>query len=546
MLFGLLGGIGFFLLGMTLLSDGLRSFAGNALREALMRFTGTPLKAFGSGALVTAIVQSSSATTITLIGFVSAGLLTFPQAIGVVFGASLGTTATGWIVSVLGLRISVGFYALPLIGVGAFMKLLARGRWKFLGLALAGFGLIFVGIDTLQQGMRGLTEQFDLSGLPATGWQAAVLALAIGFVLTVVLQSSSAAVATTLTALHAHSVSFEQAAFLVIGAAVGTTVKGALVTIGGSVPAKRTALAHILFNLSTGIIALLLLPLFLWGVRQAQVRLGWEADATSLAAFHTLFILVGVMVFLPMAQPFARWIERIVPDRGAPWTAYLDNSLLNIPDVAMESAWRALNGTSVALFGVLRDALDSQFSARAGIDRRHIEIQQALDRIRNFISRIPPLMEGSPMATAREPQMHTMDHLARLQSIAQPPEETRRRLTDERISPAAKLCRAILTLAITGPNDDEINEWLTLIERRAGELAVLRRNDRPAVLRHAADRGRDPAEALEILETMRWLDQVGYHTWRICLHLRQHDHPAPMDEPHTTLQPGPESHTQPA
>jgi phosphate:Na+ symporter len=126
MIFKLLGGIGLFLLGMVLLTDGLKAFAGDALRRALVRFTGTPFKAFGSGALVTLMVQSSSATTVTVIGFVSAGLLTFPQAVGVVFGASLGTTGTGWIVSVLGLKVILGFYALPLVGIGAFMKLLAH------------------------------------------------------------------------------------------------------------------------------------------------------------------------------------------------------------------------------------------------------------------------------------------------------------------------------------------------------------------------------------------------------------------------------------
>ena len=138
--FKLVGGIGLFLMGMVLLTDGLKAFAGDALRRWLIRFTGTPAKAFVSGALVTAMVQSSSVTTVTVIGFVSAGLLSFPQAVGVVFGASLGTTGTGWIVSVLGLKISVGFYALPLVGLGAFLKLLARalavpgdraGRFRF-------------------------------------------------------------------------------------------------------------------------------------------------------------------------------------------------------------------------------------------------------------------------------------------------------------------------------------------------------------------------------------------------------------------------------
>ncbi|HSK28542.1 MAG TPA: Na/Pi symporter, partial [Candidatus Limnocylindria bacterium] len=179
-IFPLAGGIGLFLLGMALLSDGLKAFAGDSLRRALVQFTGSPIKAFASGALATALVQSSSATTVMVIGFVSAGLLTFPQAIGVVLGASLGTTSTGWIVSAIGLKVSVGYYALPLVGIGAFVKLLARGRWRSLGLALAGFGLIFVGIETLQNGMQGLSGVFKLSELPSSGFLSHVMMMPAG------------------------------------------------------------------------------------------------------------------------------------------------------------------------------------------------------------------------------------------------------------------------------------------------------------------------------------------------------------------------------
>ncbi|MCD8482962.1 MAG: Na/Pi symporter [Verrucomicrobia bacterium] len=223
------------------------------------------------------MVQSSSATTVAIIGFVSAGLVTFPQAIGVVFGASLGTTGTGWIIAVLGLKISVGYYALPLVGIGAFMKLLGRGRYRALGEAVAGFGLIFIGIENMQDGMRGLSAVFDLSVLPASGLTGHLLAMLLGIALTVLMQSSSAAIATTLTALHTGAINFEQAASLVIGAAVGTTITGVLAAIGGSTSAKRTACAHVTFNLSTGIIAILILPVFLRLIFWAQEHLGLEA-----------------------------------------------------------------------------------------------------------------------------------------------------------------------------------------------------------------------------------------------------------------------------
>src|SRR5690625_3445881 len=163
--FRVLGGLGLFLVGMSLLTDGLTHFGGDQLRRSLLRFTGSPFKAFLSGTLLTLVVQSSTATTVTLIGFVSAGLITFAQSLGVVMGASLGTTGTGWVVSTLGLKVQLGFYTLPLIGAGALLRLLAPGRWRHLGTALAGFGMLFVGIDTMQEGMRGANTHFALAEL---------------------------------------------------------------------------------------------------------------------------------------------------------------------------------------------------------------------------------------------------------------------------------------------------------------------------------------------------------------------------------------------
>lgn len=529
LVFKLVGGIGLFLMGMVLLTDGLKAFAGDALRRALVRFTGTPLKAFASGALVTALVQSSSATTVTVIGFVSAGLLTFPQAVGVVFGASLGTTGTGWIVSVLGLKVSVGFYALPLVGLGAFLKLLAHGRLKSLGVALAGFGLIFIGIETLQDAMRGLSGTLDLARLPSGGLLGHLLALLIGLVLTLVMQSSSAAVATTLTALHAGAVNFEQAASLVIGAAIGTTVTGALAAIGGSVPAKRTALAHVLFNAATGLIALVLLPVFLWGIGLAQRRLGLDPGATSLAAFHTAFITLGVVVFLPLVHRFAGAIERLLPERGPTLTRHLDDTLLHAPAVALEATRRAMSDTASDLFQTLRETVAG--TAEGGAQSRHAEIQSALERTGSFLARIPPGAEDEPPSRMRVAQLHALDHLTRLHAQASPEPAVRRMLTHDRLQPVAARSRGLLELAEAGLRGRGPADWLTALEREARALAGLRREERPILLRQTAGGAWPPIEALAALDAMRWLDRLGYHTWRICNYLGNDQPPAPAPLP---------------
>src|SRR5215510_5540158 len=207
-----LGGVGLFLLNMNVMTSGLKDLAGSRLRETLSRAAATPLSGAFWGAFVTLIVQSSSATTMTTIGLVSAGLLTFSQGLGLVFGANVGTTGTGWLIALIGVRVSLTAAALPIIFVGALIKLLGRGRVAAAGAALAGFALILFGLTTLQQGMGGLAERLHPADLPAVlgspgvGWWSGLLGLfvlvAVGLAMTAVMQSSTAAIAVTLSAYY--------------------------------------------------------------------------------------------------------------------------------------------------------------------------------------------------------------------------------------------------------------------------------------------------------------------------------------------------------
>ena len=244
-----LGGGGLFLLGMTVMTSGLKAVAGSALRMVLSKAAATPLRGSFWGALVTLLVQSSSATTMTTIGLVSAGLLTFPQGLGLVFGANVGTTGTGWLVALIGVRVSLTPAALPMIFVGALIKLLGRGRISGAGAALAGFALVLFGLTTLQQGMGGLSERLHPADLPAVlgepdaAWWSGlfgVLALvAVGLVMTTLMQSSTAAIAVTLSAHYAGAVGLDQACALIIGQNIGTATSSALAAIGASSTAKR-------------------------------------------------------------------------------------------------------------------------------------------------------------------------------------------------------------------------------------------------------------------------------------------------------------------
>lgn len=539
--FHLLGGLGLFLVGMSLLTDGLTHFAGDSLRRGLLRFTGSPFKAFASGALLTLVVQSSTATTVTLIGFVSAGLITFVQSLGVVMGASLGTTGTGWIVSTLGLKVQLGFYTLPMIGIGALLRLLVKGRWRHLGTALAGFGMLFVGIDTMQQGMHGAGDQFALAQLAVGGWGGRILALGAGILMTVIMQSSTAVVATTLTALHANAIDFEIAAIMVIGAAIGTTMTGVLAALGGSIYAKRTALAHVLFNLSSGIIAILLLPILLAILRLAQTHLGLQPGGVSLAAFHTLFIAVGVAVFLPHAQWCARQIERLLPEKSDLPTRLLDQSQWQVPAVALAASHQALRATTTRLMRALSDVLADALG-KASLPRRlppdvlpgeALPTRQlppdvlpatatALEQMQSYLSHIPLEDVDDDLAAHRLSQMHVLDHLLRLHGRAEQLPGLLDTETTVELHTARRLFADMLSgvLPVLGGSGSLADVDVGALATGHEEIAALRQQARRDVMQQTAAGQREPGQALRVLDSMLWLERTAHHVWRICHYLK--------------------------
>lgn len=518
-LFPFAGGLGLFLIGMMLMSQGLVGFAGGALQRALIRFTGSPFRAFASGTVVTMLVQSSTATTVTLIGFVSAGLIGFSQAIGVLIGASLGNTATGWIVAGLGLKISLGYYTMPLIGVGAFLKLLGRGRITELGLALAGFGLMFTGLDTLSKGMQALSTVFNLASLPVGGYGARMAVMLVGLTMTAIMQSSTAAIATTLTALHGQVINFDQAAALVVGAAIGTTLTGVISAIGGTVHAKRTALAYVLFNAGAGIIAIALLPLFHTAIGWLNAHMGLDAGASSLAAFHTLFIAVGVLLFLPVAGPFSRWIERLVPDTGSAATARLDASLLTLPDVALEASERALEhlaGEALAIFEArLRDEDGSALAERLRA------LDGEIDRVYDFVGRIELPAGDEASAASRIAQLHAIDHLLRLRTRLHDLAQATAPLGGPDYAWATTPCHRIADIARRGLAARDLAASLDALELEAVALTGLSNQHRQAVLGQAASGAAGASDALRRTDSYRWIERSAHHIWRMGHYLAQ-------------------------
>jgi phosphate:Na+ symporter len=512
----LIGGVGLFLLGMILLTDGLKAAAGDALRRWLTDFTGGPLKALLSGAGITALVQSSSATTLATIGFVSAGLLTFPQAVGVVFGANLGTTTTGWIVSVLGLKLQLSVLALPMVGAGVVLKLTTRGRRASLGMAVAGFGLLFVGIDALQSGMRDLAGRLDPAALPGDTVLGRLVLVAIGAAMTVVMQSSSAALATTLAALDARTIDLDRGAVLVIGQNLGTTVTAALAAVGASVAAKRTAAAHIGFNVITGAVALAVLPLLLSAIAVVRDDPGGPA---TLAAFHTLFNLLGVMLLFPVIDRFANTITRLIPERVARVTRNLDASVAAVPAVAHEAVRRTL----IEIMAVTVETLRGGIALEESDTDRPVQMEllsQALIDTRRFAATAGPASD-SPLDRARYLSLfHALDHLDRLVAAC-----SELATVDARERPGLRGAREMLVRGL-----DTAIDWLRLgtdpaptetLGSLSTALAENRSEHRRALLERIAFQQESAEAAVAELAAMQWIERVGYHLWRAVHHLRE-------------------------
>jgi phosphate:Na+ symporter len=512
-----IGGIGLFLLGMILMTDGLKSLAGDALRSILSRYTTNRYSAVGAGAGITALVQSSSATTLATIGFVSAGLLPFSNAVGVNIGAALGTTSTGWIVSLLGLKLSVGKIMLPVIGIGAGLKLMARGRWAKIGMALAGFGVIFVGIDVLQAGMAGLAEEFSPANFPDAHFGGRIVLALIGIAMTVVMQSSSAAVATTLAAVAGGTINLEQAACVVIGANVGTTITAGIASLGASTSARRTALAHIIYNATTGVMAFVVLPLFLLLV-DTLPDLFTDA-AITIAAFHTSFNLLGVVVFLPFLTGFSKLVERLVKTKGPRLTQNLDPSLVSVPPVAIEAARRTLKGIGVELFEYLAAHLraDRRLPGTELLD----ELDVALAETRRFLVRIPPPDTQGYEFHRQISTMHAIDHLERLTAEAREHRKLKQARGADRLRESCDELSNLLDLLAAQIQAPKVEPDVERAQAFSQRLADERRNARPAILEATAARRIDPDRALADLSAQRWLDRVAYHVWRTTHHLRE-------------------------
>jgi phosphate:Na+ symporter len=516
----LFGGVGLFLLGVFLMTDGLKTAGGEALRGILVKFTGRPFTAFISGTGLTVLVQSSSATTLATIGFVSAGILSFSQAIGLVIGATLGTTSTGWLVSLVGLKFGIGKFAFLMVGLGAIARLVTHGRNAALALSVAGFGLMFVGIDSLQAGMVALSGSISAEQLPHGTLLGRGLLVIIGVVLTVIMQSSAAAIATTLAAFHSGVIDLEQGASLVIGQSIGTTFTSALAAMHATVPAKRTAFAHVLFSAIAGILAFATVPLFVVAIRKAADAIGWQPGAVVLAAFHSGFTLLAALLVLPAVGKFSAVIERFIPERHPSLTRRLDASVAELPDVAIEAVRRTLEDVLAAMISEIRQVLRTD--VRSAPDYMNA-VKNALKETRRFLGTGPSFSTKRDQFGSRVAVIHAWDHLTQLAEVIGKAPKPALPDAAARLEGPKRILMELLDKTESEAEQENAKSTLDTIRNRSQELAELRRRERAGLLEGAAQLSVDPGAAVRILKGLRWFDAVGYHVWRAFHHLMNID-----------------------
>lgn len=335
LLVNLFGALGLFLIGMWLMTEGLKLAAGGALKNLLRSWTQNRLKGLSTGILITALVQSSSAVTIATIGFVNANLMSFRQSMWVIFGSNVGTTLTAWLVTLIGFNVNISLVTFPLLGLGAFCKVFANNeRVRSFGMAIAGFGLLFMGIDALKLNFSSYAENMD----GALGSTSFLFALLIGCGMTILTQSSSAAIAIILTAVASGLTNIETAATAVIGANIGTTSTAILASLGATPSARRLALAHVIFNISTGVVALIFLPIFI----KASIHFsGEESFITNptvfIALFHTVFNSAGVILMLLVDTPMTRFLLASIPEPPQLEKVFIDRNTACVPDLAISA-----------------------------------------------------------------------------------------------------------------------------------------------------------------------------------------------------------------
>ena len=529
----LIGALGIFIYGMKVFSDGLQKVAGNKLRAILKGMTSTRFRGILTGFGTTSITQSSSTTTVMVVSFVNAGLITFMESTGVIMGANIGTTVTSWIISIFGFKMQITPVAMILIGL--FFPFMFFGREKLRNLAesMIGFGILFIGLDFIKNGVPNIQqnpEMFQfLDQFTEFGFLSIALFVVVGTVLTLLTQSSSAAMAITLVMLFQGWIDFPIAAAMVLGENIGTTVTANIAAIVGNVYAKRAARFHFVFNMFGVLWMMLLIDPFLMGidslmgyfapgagsVMHATSEMGRANATLALSLFHSTFNVINVLLIVGFVPYIVDLIEKYQKEKEDTQTRlqYISSGMMSSPELSIEQAHkeiqlfaRLIDKMHFSIEGLLfnkqnrQDQFLEKIEKREGItDNIELEIAEYLTRISSY-----NLTED---ATRRIRGMHSMiNDLERVADIYYQMSKTyeRMRNEDERLPESAmKKLHQLLNLV-----HDAIQNVRENLEKEEGEMDL----QKSVEIEDAIDDCRDELQKFHYsqLENNVYSNEVGF------------------------------------
>jgi phosphate:Na+ symporter len=542
----LLGALGVFLFGMKYMSEGLQRVAGSRLRSLLGTVTANRLAGVSSGFALTVLVQSSSASTVMIVSFVTAGLLTLTQSIGMIMGANIGTTLTAWMVSLLGFKVNISAFALPAVGVGLGLTFMRGTRQRDWGEVLIGFGLLFLGLQLLRQVIPPIEDAEQMAwiaGLTEYGFLSILIFVVFGAVLTVILQSSSAATTLTLTLAAMGWLPFPMAAAMILGENIGTTITANLAAITGTTDAKRAARVHLIFNLVGVSWALLIFQAVMLPIVNAIVPgnpyidftllqddpLGQAIAAgivtTHLAALHTVFNITNTVAMLPFVNHLANLVTRLVPDGSKKKQAlrFLHSGLIETPELLIVQArleMQHMADVVRSMFDVAMHILTEPVEKMEKLVDETLEDEEIVDQLEREISTLltsTARAATSSITGARVAEMvqntHRLerigDHCASLVRIARRIFQSGERFREEDVAELAAL-GGLVSQALKN-----LGEYLagkaTFSEGQEIELQIdtMRRSLRARHVRHLQE-SRDSVEPeLAFLDIITHLEEIG-------------------------------------
>jgi len=340
-------GVAVFLFGMIALEEGFKAFSGGTLEKVLKRSTDKLYKSIGFGFVATAMMQSSSLVSVLTISFLGAGLIGLFQGVGIIFGANIGTTTGAWLMAGFGLKIHIAQYAMPMLVFGVILIFQKAKSLKGLGYILAGLGFLFLGIHYMKEGFEAFKDTIDLASFALPGFKGMMIFIGIGILATVIMQSSHATIVLILAALAVNQITYENAIALVIGANIGTTITAIIGSLSSNIDGKRLAGAHLIFNIITAVIAVVIMDQMISIVAFISDYLGIASDnhTLRLAVFDSLFKIMGVVVFIPFTQLLVDFLQTAIKaskkkDDEFEGVKYLNDSVLELPAISMAALAR--------------------------------------------------------------------------------------------------------------------------------------------------------------------------------------------------------------